>query len=89
MNMSSWLAEMSLEKLSEEQLDTLVPLSKESAIINTLCAFLVALVLRHVGGWINFPWLASPGYCYSHSLHSPMPENYVGAVKRMRESSSF
>lgn len=42
-------------------MDALVPLSKESPITNTLCVFLVALVLRRVGGWITFAQLASPG----------------------------
>lgn len=38
-------------------------LSRESPIPNTLCAFLVVVVLMQVGGWIKFVWLAFPGSC--------------------------
>ena len=53
----------SLEKLSGQQMGSLVPLSRESPIPNTLHAFLAALVLMRVGGWVSFAWLACPGSC--------------------------
>lgn len=53
-------------------MDVLVPFSKEPLITNTLCSFLVAMVIRLVGGWTAFSGklLLDPA-CYSHALHSP------------------
>ena len=53
----------SLEKLSGQQMGASVSLSKDSAITNTSRAFLVALVLMQMGGWINFVPSAFPGSC--------------------------
>ena len=53
----------SLEKSSGRQMGASVPLSRESPITNTLRAFLVALLLMRVGGWVSFARLACPGSC--------------------------
>lgn len=46
----------SLQKLSGQQMGASVPLIKASPITDTLCDFLVTLVLMQVGSWIKFAW---------------------------------
>lgn len=63
-----------------------VPLSKESPITNTSWAFLVALVLMHVGAGSRLHgWLFLDLVRYSCDLCSPNLErhiSYVGALQR-------
>lgn len=57
-------------------MDASVALSKESLITSTLCAFVVSVVLKQVGGRISF----APGCCLLFmfsSFSSPSVLSYV------------
>ena len=69
-----------------------MPLSNEYLITNTLHAFLMALVLMQVGGWMNFAMSAFPGSCllFTRSAFSnPSAVSYAGACCRKEEGPFF
>lgn len=67
-SMTSWMEaprrqQTFLEIFFGWQMGTSVPFSKKFQITNTLCSFLVALVLMWVRSWTNFTQLDFPGSC--------------------------